>query len=77
MVPSPVVVEQAWFRSYADASRRTQEVFRTKTPAKTFGYALQWLIVGSDVSPDGRRWQVTTRYQGAEEWDSEIYEAAT
>ena len=77
MVPSPVVLEQAWFRSYRDASRKTGDLFKRQTPDKVFGYDLEWLVVGCTVQPDGRRWLVEKRYQGAEEWDSDIYEAAT
>jgi len=77
MVPSPVVVEQAWYRSYRDASAQTGDIFKRQTPEKTFGYDLEWLVVGCTVSPDGRRWLVEKRYQGADEWDSDIYEEAT
>ena len=78
MVPSPVIVEQRWYRSYRDASTQTKDVFKRRSPAKKFNYsALEWLVVGCTVSQDGRRWLVEKRYQGAEEWDSDLYEAAT
>jgi hypothetical protein len=77
-VPSPVILEQRWYRSYRDAASQTKDMFKRKTPDRVFNYAdLEWLVVGCTISPDGRRWLVEKRYQGAEEWDSDIFEAAT
>jgi len=77
MVPGPVILEQRWYRNYRDASRQTKDIFTILTPAKTFDYSdLEWLVVGCTVSPDGRRWVVEKRYQGADEWDADIYEDA-
>jgi len=71
--PAPVVVETTYFKSYTRAVANIIKTGTVKDPGKTFGKTGQWLVMGSGVSLDGRRWVVTTRHQLALEWDSDYY----
>ena len=73
LVPSPVVVETTYFKTYTDAVRNIVPTGVVKEPGKTFGKTGQWLVTNSSVDQDGKRWAVVTRYQMAIEWDSDYY----
>jgi hypothetical protein len=73
IVPSPVVVGTTKYKSYSRAVNKKVASGTVADPAKKFGLSGQFLVVGSSVNQDGRRWVVETRYQQATEWDSDYY----
>jgi len=75
LVPSPVVVEIRRYSSYGAAAGSIIEIGTRVTPDKTFGLSGGWLVVGSSVRQEGRQYVRTTRYQMAEEWDTDLYSA--
>jgi hypothetical protein len=77
VAPAPVVVENTWFGNYNQAIANRKTVGARVTPERTFGVTGQWLVMGSNVAPDGRRWVCVTRYQAAPEWDADYYAAGS
>lgn len=73
LVPAPVVVETTKYRGYTQAVAKQKVVGTKVTPARTFGYNGEWLVMSSNVYSDGRKWVCQTRYQHAEEWDEDFY----
>jgi hypothetical protein len=73
LVPAPVVVATTRFQSYNEAVAKRETVGKRTTPARTFGITGEWLVAGSAVSPDGKRWVCTTRYMNAPKWDTDYY----
>jgi hypothetical protein len=43
----------------------------------TFGKEGEWLRGGSKLKKEGRYWVLTVSWLNRDEWDSDIYEAAT
>ncbi len=85
LAPSPVVVETVKYRSYATAAARKAKLGVIpptsgpfKRPKKDFNILAEsggrFLVVSSTVTFDGKRWAVTTRYQWAPGWDTDLYE---
>ncbi|MFA5321382.1 MAG: hypothetical protein WC373_01805 [Smithella sp.] len=70
-VPSPVVNEKIWYQSYSQACAKKRIVGAIVTPPKTFGESGEWMVVGSAVDRDGKRWVCHSRFQNAPEWDSD------
>jgi hypothetical protein len=73
LAPAPVVVGIVKYGQYGTAAGQAKPVGTKQTPAKTFGFTGEWLVVGCSIAKDGRRWAVTTRYQNAAEWDASYY----
>jgi len=73
LIPSPVVVETTKYATYNEARGKQRQVGSKANPAKTFGYSGEWLVVSSNVNPDGKKWVCQTRYQNAKKWDGDFY----
>ena len=73
---APIVTSFYYHRNKATASAQLKTVGKLLAPPELFGYTgLQWLVVDSRIAWNGRKYEVVTRYQGAPEWDSDIYSA--
>ncbi len=72
--PCSVVVEITKYVNYNQAVAKRQTVGIEVTPSRTFGISGSWLVMASNVSPDGKKWVCTTRYQNAPEWDTDVYD---
>ena len=70
-IPAPVVVEETFYPSRAQAINKMRKVGLRITPPETFGYTLQWRVGSSNVYQDGRRWRCRTTFEGAEDWDAD------
>ena len=69
----PVVVERRRYSNYNAAVANVPRPGTRRTPAKTFGYSGEWLVIAAPVRAEGRRWLAEIRYQFAAQWDSRIY----
>jgi hypothetical protein len=74
LCPSSVVVGTSRYSDYNAACGKRKKLGVKTTPGKTFGITGEWLVVGSSIHKDGKRWVVTTRYQNADTWDSDYYQ---
>lgn len=70
-IPSPVVVEETFYKSRSQAVAKKREVGKRITPGDTFGYNLQWRVASSNIYQDGRRWRCRTTFEGAEDWNAD------
>jgi len=88
--PKPVIHESRFYSDAKKAGAALGNVGKTKAPGQTFGLPATssknqqavsrptFLIVGTQISKEGRKWAVRTDYQYSESgWDTDIYEAAT
>lgn len=72
--PSSVVVGTSKYSDYNAACGKRKKLGVKTEPGKKFGITGEWLVVGSSIHKDGKRWVVTTRYQNADVWDGDYYE---
>jgi hypothetical protein len=72
--PAPVVTSYYYHSSKATAEGQLRAVATISAPPDDFGYTgLQWLVMSSRLSWNGRKYEVETRRQGAPAWDTDIY----
>jgi hypothetical protein len=74
ILPSPVVESTFYYSSYRSAVDALLVVGTKATPDMTFGAAGgEWLVMGCDVSLEGKKWAVRTTYQWADKWNDKLY----
>lgn len=76
---APVIEERKYFNSERKSEISVKYMNKLKVPGETFGLpaaSKNWLIMSVSIQPDGKYWCVTTSYQYADEWDTDIYPVA-
>ncbi len=76
IVASPVVEATLYFSQATRAYQIAVKNGKRAAPAVTFGITGgEWLVNDCSLSQQGKKWVATVRYQWADSWDHDIYEA--
>ncbi len=70
---APVVREERWVRTLADAVESIIMETQILSPGVTYGFNGQWLAEPTEVSPESDLFRLTTVYTGMTTWDEDIY----
>lgn len=74
ILPSPVVESTLYYSDIRNAYDALKTVGTKTAPEKTFGYdGGEWLVMGADISKEGKKWAVRVSYQWAQKWEDKLY----